>query len=484
MAVSAELIGSQIFQLTIDGEKYLGIRVSSYRRNISERIPPGDRYGWSVVGDRADRWNMIGLVEEGNEIYAYGPYREGRPFSEVLNATPEVAVARLDLLVSAVATMKRLDVTPSEFLPQALMFDSEGGFLFFSRQIMESIRQDLSQVERIEAFDCYNHPDLNGERGFVFSVGVMLYRVLTGIFPFVGATSEEIHERMRRQKVLSPGLIKPEIRPELSETIVRALTPSVGFGLSELQSSMARWNSSGLFRKISVEERERSEREEHRAKRTAEGSFNRRVFLRRHWRTLAIVGAIVIVAGAVGGPILKNVMKTRITAGMAPQQVVGLFYSSITKFDSQAMQDCVVGGAGKSQINEATNLFVISRVRKGYEGSSGYLDAQKWIDQGEPKLRPGESVYGVADVHTTKVGEGVYTVSYQKWEPVQVGDSNQAPSSSPAPTEVQGFKRIDRVYLKNVGKYWAIYKIVSVENNPISPPVVVTDESAATQSQP
>ena len=62
---------------------------------------------------------MIGLVEEGNEIYAYGPYREGRPFSEALNTTPEVAVAQLDLLVSAVATMKRLDVTPSEFLPQA-----------------------------------------------------------------------------------------------------------------------------------------------------------------------------------------------------------------------------------------------------------------------------------------------------------------------------------------------------------------------------
>ena len=114
MAVAAERIRSQIFRLTIDGEKYLGIRVSSYRRNISERIPPGDRYGWSVVGDRADRWNMIGLVEEGNEIYAYGPYREGRAFSEALNATPEVAVAQLELLVSAVATMKRLDVTPSD----------------------------------------------------------------------------------------------------------------------------------------------------------------------------------------------------------------------------------------------------------------------------------------------------------------------------------------------------------------------------------
>ena len=136
------------------------------------------------------------------------------------------------------------------------------------------------------------------------------------------------------------------------------------------------------------------------------------------------------------------------------------------------------------QISEATNLFVITRVRKGYEGSSGYLSAQQWIDQGKPKLKPGESVYGVANVHITKVGEGVYTVSYQKWQPAQIGDSNQPPSSSPAPAEVQGFNKIDRVYLKNQGKYWAIYKFVSVESNPISPPVAVTDGSAAPQSQP
>ena len=56
MAVSAELIRNQVFRLTIDGGKYLGIRVSSHRRNIAEQIQhPGDRYGWSVVGDRVDR---------------------------------------------------------------------------------------------------------------------------------------------------------------------------------------------------------------------------------------------------------------------------------------------------------------------------------------------------------------------------------------------------------------------------------------------
>ena len=98
MAVSAELlIGNRIYRLTIDGEKHLGIRVSSHRRNIAEqRQHPGDRRGWLVVGDRVEPWDMNGLVQEGSEIYAYGAYHEGRPLSEALNATPEAAVAELD----------------------------------------------------------------------------------------------------------------------------------------------------------------------------------------------------------------------------------------------------------------------------------------------------------------------------------------------------------------------------------------------------
>ena len=184
----------------------------------------------------------------------------------------------------------------------------------------------------------------------------MLSGVSPGIFPFVGSTSEEIHERMRRQKVLSPGLMGPG---DSTRAFGNNRTRSHSFSrlwLIRVHNSMARWNSSALFRKISVEERERSEREEHRAKRTAAGSFGgpsssgvSENFSHR--------GPIVIVAGAVGGPeLLKNVMKPRIQPGWLHSRW-SVCYSSINRFDSQAMQDCVVGGAGQSQINEATNLF-------------------------------------------------------------------------------------------------------------------------------
>ncbi|HUZ17357.1 MAG TPA: hypothetical protein VMV68_03145 [Spirochaetia bacterium] len=485
MEVSTELIGGQIYRMTIDGEKYLGIRVSSHKRNIAEQMQnPDTRRGCSAVAGRVEPWEMVGLVEEGNEIYAYGPYREGRPFSEILTATKERALAQLVHLVGAAAAMQRAGITPSAILPHALLADGAGGLLVLPQPLTDSILDDLTAAERREMFDRFNHPDLKGERGFTFFVGVMLYRVLTGTFPFEGATSEELHERMRRQKLLAPELVKAEIRPEISRIIERLLTPTVVFGITELAKDMEVFGGGSPFREVSAEERARSERERRHVKRTIMGGFDRRVFFRRNWKTMAIIGTVVIVAMIVGGSILSNSMKPRVTAGMTPQQVVGLFYTSMTKFDSQTMQSCVIDGAGKAQISEATNLFVVTRVRTGYEGGSGFVSAQQWIDQGKPKLKSGESVYGVAKLEMTKISNGAYTVSYEKWAPVQQGSASQLPSSATVPAEVQGFDMIDRVYLKNEGKYWAIYKIVNTESKPISPPVVVTDTTAALPSQP
>ncbi len=434
--------------------------------------------GWRVVGSLVEPWEVGGRIEHEGQIYAYGPYHEVDSLSDILIADPEPAVVRLASFVLAVATLKQRDIGSSSLLPDALLVDRDGGFLFLPQLIIDSIHDAQTEAERLESFDRFHHPDLKNERDICFSVGVMLYRIVTGSFPFVGDTSEELHERMRRQRVLPPRLHNPELRAEVSQTIVRALDPSEGFDISDWQSSLEACSGEGLFQEISAEERESVQREKRRAKRSSDGRFNRRVFLRRNWRKLAIVGAVVILVGAVGGTMLKGALKPRITVGMAPEQVVSLFYSSMSKLDNQAMQDCVIDGAGKSQINEVTNLFVISRVQKGYGGMGANISAQQWLDQGKPKFKHAVFIFGVANLKIAKEAQGVYTVSYEKWQPAQTASSAHSSEGGPKPLWVQGFNMVDTVYLKNEGRFWAIDKIANVQSKPISPPVLVSYTSA------
>ena len=482
MAVSTEFIGRAICKLTLDGKEYLGIRVSGHKRNIAGQLAESRKgHGWIVSGDRIETWDMNGLVEYNEEIFAYGPYRSGHTLLDLLTGDPEIAFAQVASFVKAVAAMKARNITLSRYLPDALLVDDEGSFLILPQTIIESLRNTQTDEERVASFECFNHPDLGEERNFSFFVGVLLYRILTGTLPFIGETSEEVHRRMREQRIQEPRLLRPEIRPEVSQTILRALTPAASFQLSEWQGFLEKWSDDGLFHEVSAEERTRIEEEAQRDKKQADATFRRRVFFQRNWKTMAIVAGIVILVGAVGSSILKNALKPRMTVGMTPQQVVSLFYTSITTMNSQALQDCVIDGAGKAQINEATNLYVISRVRQGYEGSTGFVPAQQWLAQGKPKLKPGVSVYGVADLSISQQSPGVFTVHYQKWEPVQQS-SNQPPSAGIVPIQVQGTQMTDVVYLKNEGKFWAIYRIDTTKSSPVSPPITVTEPGAQVQS--
>lgn len=76
----------------------------------------------------------------------------------------------------------------------------------------------------------------------LYSLGVMLYEVVTGVRPFQGATQDEIVEQHRRAIPRQPSLLNPRIPPALEEVIKRSLdkNPSGRFqSASDMVSAMA-----------------------------------------------------------------------------------------------------------------------------------------------------------------------------------------------------------------------------------------------------
>ena len=191
----------------------------------------------------------------------------------------------------------------------------------------------------------------------------------------------------------------------------------------------------------------------------AQKRFQRRVFWEKNWRTALIIAVVVIVVGAGLGSILKGVFAPRATHGFPPQKVVEAFYTSMNKLDQITMSACVVGGAGKGEINEVTNLYVISRVSMGYEGRSNIVNADEWDRAGRPAIPPPRTLYGVTGLKIVQEApepSPVFLVSYDKWTPLPSDESTTGQQTGP---RYEGRSVQDRVFLKRDRGDWVIYRI-------------------------
>jgi hypothetical protein len=195
-------------------------------------------------------------------------------------------------------------------------------------------------------------------------------------------------------------------------------------------------------------------------------AYQRKVFWQKHWKTVGIIAVAAVVVGVLAGSLLKNILAPRETRGFSPEQVVETFYRSMNELNHTLMEDCVVEGAGKQTIREVINIYVLSRVSLGYEGSSHIIGADEWAAQGRPELSPPKTVYGVTDLVILQERgepEPVFQVSYTKWLPESGQDpgADSAGSTELLETEGPGFTSLEiteRVYLKFDRKDWVIYR--------------------------
>jgi hypothetical protein len=176
-----------------------------------------------------------------------------------------------------------------------------------------------------------------------------------------------------------------------------------------------------------------------------------------------VTAAVLAVVGSIAGTMLKNALAAPLTEGLAPREVVELFYSGINTFDHAAMEDCVTGDAGKGYIREATNLFVISRMREGYERTRPYIDVNEWILNGKPEIPQGKSLYGIAGLKISAEGETQFRVDFRRWTPV--------PSGADGSGEVSYIVEevTERVRLKEIKGVYRIYSIETLRRQEVDP---------------
>lgn len=77
------------------------------------------------------------------------------------------------------------------------------------------------------------------ERSDIYSLGILLFRMLTGRVPFTGKTPTEVLQKHLKEPVPAPNTFNPSIPQEVSEVILRALAKSPENRFSSCESLLS-----------------------------------------------------------------------------------------------------------------------------------------------------------------------------------------------------------------------------------------------------
>jgi len=446
-----KLISTGTYSVSIDNTRYLGI-ATGLGNEILKTIYKNNFLSdsgllWSKSG--ITNWPLAGITIHNNELIPYGGYLEGKTLADITVEKEELLNLTLFFYL-----LHETDRTPENIISTGLYFLEGNGILLFPVTILKLITAHQDDSYNMKYVEIYNHPEFKGEKALCFTLGVLAYKMTTGVYPFEGAHITEIHELMRRSKPVPPRFKNPELRADFSTIIMDSIFPTVknSITLKKWVGILEKVMTEGEREDISTDKIRERKIKAHSLEKQRNVSFKRAMYLNKNWKRIVIgILSAVLIGIALSGPI-RNALKPPVTKGYPPEKVVKLYYESINSLDVETLDDCVTGNAGKEDIKEVTGIFVVSKVRKGYEGGSGMVNASDWIKKGKPALKDSESLYGLTNIGIKRTGEDTFIAQYTRWRT----DFPEKTDASSIRGKSVGIHMVDDIHLIKKQDTWYI----------------------------
>jgi len=300
-----------------------------------------------------------------------------------------------------------------------------------------------------------------------FSIAALLYRIITGKFPFYSEDKEEIDSMIRMLKIIPPDVIIKGLSAEISFFITESLNAKTALSISRWKEKIDKWllkeNLEAIQEQKNVPD---TEVLKGLIKKNSE-TFKTKLFWLKNWKTKAIQAASAIAVILIILYFVGNFFKLRLLKAFTPEKVVESFYLAANDLNHELMGDCVINNAGETFRNATIHLFIISKMQTAKSfGDSNIIPADEWAENGRPQISAAGVLYGVVDfkiIDSEQVGgeEWQFTVQYEKWNSQNNEDESRG-------SLLIGEKIIEKVYLTVDREDWVIYKIELLESSVIN----------------
>lgn len=467
--------GEYTVQIEKDGEKFLGIdtRIKSGGFGLKRFLSgDGPEKMWIISPDGVEKWGPVLATEYEGSVILYGPYHETVPLTSVLENPSTDTLPYLKNLAEAVPAYREKNPGFSRICTFGILYlDNTGAdpenwkILFLPEEMTDIILDNQDEQKRMKEYEVYNHPDMKEDLNIAFSLGTMSYRMLTGEFAYFSDSEEDIHDRMRNKQIPDPRMKNPEIKRDVSDFIYQNLTPGPGkkIGtLPEWKTELEQWITEGVHGPVTEEEKAELRRKAEETEKKWEKNYRRKMYFQRNWRRGLVIAAAAALILSLPISIISNALKPRMTAGFSPEEVIEAFYYGMNELDHTLMEDAVTGKAGKSEVREAMNLFVMTRERYSVEGTTGLVDPRLWLENDRPSLPPGTNIYGVSNLEIEEIPDRddneetkLFRAEYIKWMPV-FGSYTENESPNVSKESTGAYERIDRIHMIKSRDDWVI----------------------------
>jgi len=166
----------------------------------------------------------------GRYHYLVMPYMQGGTLEDMLSRgvfTLEEACVVLEQLTSALAYMHSLGLLHRDIKATNILFDQDHNLYLTDLGIVAWLGEKPAHQGRVMGTPQYMAPELFqgrvDQRSDVYSVGILLYQILTGRLPFDGPSDWKICLHHLETKPLAPSFYNPSLPRSVERVILGAL---------------------------------------------------------------------------------------------------------------------------------------------------------------------------------------------------------------------------------------------------------------------